>query len=318
MHAGIVIGLLAAVLQSVSYLVSASFVRAYAGRSGAATALVARSYLVMGAFSALALPVLCHAYPGRVPPFALWGGAAAAAIVSNMIAQAAMFFTLKAADASRVSPLLGVKILFLALLGIVLAGDRYGVWQWGGIALALVSALLLSRSGGRLGVVGIVGVAVTALAYAGSDFCIRLQQTAFHEYAQTLVARGETPLPVVSANLAILWADYVLGGVAALVALPFTGRYPARAWPRHVVPYAAVWLGAMTLLYLSFELLGVVHGTIVQSTRGLISIGFGYALARLGGTALERRLPASVFLGRVLAGALMFLAILAFTRRAGA
>lgn len=316
MHSGIAIGLLAAILQSVSYLVSAAFVRAHADRSGAATALVARSYLVMGAFSALALPLVCLGHPGRVPPFALWGGAAAGAIVSNMVAQAAMFFTLKAADASRVSPLLGVKILFLALLGIVFAGDRYGAWQWGGIVLALVSALLLSRSGGRLGAAGAAGVAVTALAYAGSDFCIRLQQQAFHEFAGTLIARGETPLPVITANLVILWADYVLGGLAALAALPFTGRYPARDWPRHVLPYAAVWLGAMTLLYLSFELLGVVHGTIVQSTRGLISIGFGYALARLGGSALERRLPPDVFLGRLLAGALMFAAIVVFTRAA--
>ena len=315
MHSGIAIGLLAALLQSLSYLVSASFVRGNAGRPGAATALVARSYLVMGAFSALALPVICHAHPGQVPPFALWGGAAAGAIVSNMIAQAAMFFTLKAADASRVSPLLGVKILFLALLGIVFAGDHYGAWQWTGIGLALISALLLSRSGGRLGAVGIVGVAVTALAYAGSDFCIRLQQTAFHEYGERLAASGGEPLPVVAANLTILWGDYVLGGVAALVALPFTGRYPARAWPRHVLPYAAVWLGAMTLLYLSFELLGVVHGTIVQSTRGLISIALGWALARLGGSALERRLAPRAFAGRVFAGALMFLAILVFSRR---
>ena len=73
MHSGIAIGLLAALLQSLSYLVSASFVRGNAGRPGAATALVARSYLVMGAFSALALPVICHAHPGQVPPFALWG-----------------------------------------------------------------------------------------------------------------------------------------------------------------------------------------------------------------------------------------------------
>lgn len=314
MHSGIAIGLLAALLQSLSYLVSASFVRGNAGRPGAATALVARSYLVMGAFSALALPAICHAHPGQVPPFALWGGAAAGAIVSNMVAQAAMFFTLKAADASRVSPLLGVKILFLALLGIVFAGDRYGAWQWTGIGLALVSALLLSRSGGRLGAAGIVGVAVTALAYAGSDFCIRLQQTAFHEFGQRLAASGGEPLPVVAANLTILWGDYVLGGLAGLVALPFTGRYPAREWPRHVLPYAAVWLGAMTLLYLSFELLGVVHGTIVQSTRGLISIALGWALARLGGSALERRLAPRAFAGRVFAGALMFLAILVFSR----
>ena len=312
MNAGIPIGLVSAVLQSTSYLVSAAFVRAHADRRAAGPALVARSYLAMGVVAVAAFPLLCHAHPGLVPPLAQWWAPAAGSIASNMVAQASLFLTLKAADASRVSPLLGVKILFLALLGIVFAGDSYGACQWGGIALALVSALLLSRSGGRLGAAGVVGVVVTALAYAGSDYCIRLQQTVFHAYGARLAAQGLDPLPVLLANLVILSADYALGGAVALAVLPLTGRYPARDWPRHVLPYAAVWLSAMCLLFLSFDLLGVVHGTIVQSTRGLISIGMGWALARLGGTALERRLPRGVLLGRLFAGTLMFLAIVLF------
>ena len=313
MNAGIPIGLVSAAMQSTSYLVSASFVRAHAGRRAAGTALVARSYLAMGAVAAIAFPLLCRAHADLVPPLSSWWAPAAGSIASNMLAQVSLFFTLKAADASRVSPLLGVKILFLALLGIAFAGDAYGVFQWGGIALALVSAFLLSRSGGRLGAAGVAGVAVTALAYAGSDYCIRLQQEVFHAHAAAVAAQGLAPLPAVVANLVILAADYTLGGIAALVALLLTGRYPARIWPRHVLPYAAVWLSAMALLFLSFDLLGVVHGTIVQSTRGLISIAFGWALARLGGTALERRLPHGVLLGRLFAGALMFLAIVVFT-----
>lgn len=313
MNPGIPIGLAAAVLQSTSYLVSASFVRANAGRRGAAAALIARSYLAMGAVAVLVLPALCAAHSGRVAPFRMWFPAALAAILTNVVAQVSMAVTLRAADASRVSPLLGIKILFLALLGIVLAGDSYGALQWGGIGLSLAAAWLLSRSGGRLGVAGALGVGVTAAFYALSDFCIRVQQSAFHAWGQQLTQQGVEPLPMVTANLVILFGDYALGGAVALGALPFTGRYVAHDWTRHILPYAAVWLGAMCLLYLSFDLLGVVHGTIVQSTRGLLSIAMGWALALHGATALERRLPPGVLVGRVLAGALMFLAIVVFT-----
>ena len=313
MNHGIPIGLAAAVLQSTSYLVSAAFVRAHADRRGAGAALVARSFLAMGVVSAVALPAFCAARPGLVAPLRTWFPAALGTIAANVVAQVAMAATLRAADASRVSPLLGVKILFLALLGIVLAGDRYGSLQWGGIALSLAAAELLSRSGGRLGAAGALGVGATAAFYALSDFGIRVQQDAFHAWALHLAERGIEPLPAIGANMAILFGDYALGGAVALAAMPFTGRYAALDWSRHILPYAAVWLGAMALLYVSFDLLGVVHGTIVQSTRGLLSIGLGWALARWGGTALERRLPPGVLAGRVAAGILMFLAIVVFT-----
>ena len=309
---GILFGLLAALLQSLSYLVSAAFVRRHADRPSPSTALVARSYLVMGAFAALCLPPVLHLYAGRIPPLSSWWILALGCIATNMVAQVAMFFTLKLADASRVSPLTGIKILFLALLGMAFRHDSYAPLQWGGIALAIASAVLLSRNGGRLDLAGFAGILVCSMAYAGSDFFIRLQQDVFTAHAQTIQANGGTPLPTVLANLVIVWVDYAVGSILALAVLPFTGRYPARVWPRHVLPYALVWFSAMCFLYLSFNLLGVVHGTIVQNTRGILSILLGYAIARLGGSALERRLNRGTQLVRFAAGLAMFLAIVLF------
>ena len=308
----ILIGLFAALLQSLSYLVSASFVRTYADRRSASTALTARSYLVMGLLSALALPAMFLRHGAQIPSLSLWWYHAAGGVLAGMVAQVAMFFTLKAADASRISPLTGIKILFVALLCIIFRGDTYAPLQWAGIALAIVAAYLLSRNGGRLSPAGLAGLLVTCVAFAASDFSIRLQQEVFHAHAASLPAQGLAPLSSTLSNFVIVWVDYAIGGVISLLVLPATGRYTARAWRTHVVPYAFIWLGAMCVLFVSFELLGVVQGTIVQSTRGLISILLGYLIARFGLSTLERRLPPAVQIARVLAGLLMFLAILLF------
>ncbi len=123
---------------------------------------------------------------------------------------------------------------------------------------------------------------------------------------------GGGVLPAVEANLVMVFCDYVLFGAMALCVYPFTGRYPARVWPRHAVPYGCVWLGAMILLYVCFDLITPVYGNIVQSTRGVISIVMGYFVARSGARALEERLPRAVFWQRLGAGTLMFAAIVLF------
>ena len=313
MAIGIIFGLLAAFLQSLSYLVSASFVRTYSGRPAPSWALLARSYLWMGLVSVFAAGWLIHVNPGRVPPLASWIGWAALCIALGMFAQVVLFFTLKAADASRVSPLLGIKILFLAISGMVFDGDRFSAIQWGGIGLALAAAYLLSCSGGKLSLAGIIGIIATSICFAASDTFIKVQQDVFHAFAATLSANGGLPLSPFLTNLLIVFVDYSIGGLFAIAILPFTGRYPRHAMTRHALLYAAVWLGAMVLLFRSFDAIGLVHGNIVQSTRGLLSIVLGYAIARFGNVALERRLSRAGQVGRFLAGLLMFLSIVLFS-----
>lgn len=305
MLTGILLGLLAAFLQSLSYLISASFVRAHATRRDAATALVARSHIAMGILSAIALAITYHLHGDRIPTLTSWLHLGALCIACNMVAQFAMYFTLRFADASRVSPLTGIKILFIALMGITFTGDHYTPLQWGAVALTLCAAYLLSRNGGRLSAAGIAGILITSLAHGSSDFFVRLQQAVFH-------TTPDAALPTILINLIIVFADYSIGGVTSLALLPFTGRYPARAWFRHILPYSLVWLGAMCVLFIAFDRLGLVHGTIVQSTRGLISIALGFLLARLGFSSLEKRLPPKTQLLRLAAGLLMFLAIVLF------
>ena len=172
---------------------------------------------------------------------------------------------------------------------------------------------MLSCSGGKLSLAGIIGIIGTSLFFAASDTFIKVQQDIFHAYATTLTSSGGLPLSPFVTNLLIVFVDYSIGGLLALAILPFTGHYPWRATTHHALLYAAVWLGAMILLFISFDEIGLVHGNIVQSTRGLLSIVLGYALARTGAGHLERRLSRSGQAGRFIAGLLMFLSIVLFT-----
>jgi cytochrome c biogenesis protein CcdA len=70
-----------------------------------------------------------------------------------------------------------------------------------------------------------------------------------------------------------------------------------------------MWLLGMAGLYTCFGLVGVVFGNILQSTRGMMSIAIGAALAHAGWHALETRVDPQTLVRRLLAAALMTAAI---------
>ena len=70
----------------------------------------------------------------------------------------------------------------------------------------------------------------------------------------------------------------------------------------------------MLFLYACFALIGTVNGNIVQSTRGIIAILIGAALSKLGFNELEEKITLNIFIRRIIAGAMMILAIVAFNK----
>ena len=110
---GIAAGLVSALLQSVSYLCSAGFMLKY--RSP--LRLVIFSQLVMGAFC---LPFVPFVFPrglqDRLPEFAMW---VCVWLVVFSIGQVAFFSALRSIESSRISSLLGLKIVVLAFLYVV-------------------------------------------------------------------------------------------------------------------------------------------------------------------------------------------------------
>lgn len=296
MLSGILLGLSAALLQSVSYVASGAFVRKY---HGANLALLTRAYVLMGVVSAIALP--CVWPRAGMPAFREYALPMVLCTGFCILGQAGMFLALRHTEASRMSPLLGLKIPMLALAYLALGLDRYGALQWGGILLSVAAAFLLSRAGRSVPPQAWFWLLATCAAFSASDYYIAAQFRIF-----------ERSLSFTRASLVITALSYVTGGAFGVLVLPFAGRFPWSVWPRYALPFAAAWLGAMVLLFACFGTIGVVYGNIVQSTRGLISIGIGYLVARAGHAHLEQRVDRATMLRRVAAGILMLLAMALF------
>jgi drug/metabolite transporter (DMT)-like permease len=287
-------------LQSTSYISSAACVRTYPRRT-TSLALLARGYVVMGVLAALALPFIWPA-ADIMPPARVYAWPVFADMLYCVIGQAFMFITLRFVEASRVSPLLSLKILILALGSLAFGVESYSALQWTGIGLSVGAAFLLCRAGGRVPLKAIAGILLTCAFFAISD-----------SYTKRLFDIFLPSLPFTHASILITLLFTAVGGVFGALALPFTGGFPRRMWSAYALPFGLTWLAAMLFLSACFGMIGIVHGNIAQSFRGLISIGIGYLVARAGLVEIEERVSRGTLLRRVAAALLMVLSVALFS-----
>lgn len=287
---GILCGLLAASFQSLCYVFSRIFVTRPGNTSGL---LFVLSHVQMGAVAVLALPFLLA---GDVPPLAAFFWPLMGAAFFYLAGQVALFRTLRTVEASRVSPLLGLKILILALITAFVLGLPVAPLQWAAVALSVLAAFVLNYSGSAVPVPVALGVLVCCFFYSLSDLFIRA-------LVDSLEAVGTFRAVLLGCAL-----SYVVTGLVGAALLPSAGR-PTRAQWKAAVPVAFTWLLAMVFLFATFRLLGVVFGNIIQSTRGLISIFMGALIARLGHLHLEGRVGKDVLMRRAAAAAMMTVAV---------
>jgi hypothetical protein len=105
---------------------------------------------------------------------------------------------------------------------------------------------------------------------------------------------------------------YFLSGIGGLIFLLVRPHNVSRdAW-LYSLPFAFSWLIAMFFLFSCFALIGVVFGNILQSTRGVMSIGLGYFIAHIGFDRLEIKITRQVLVKRILAAFLMTFSIVLF------
>ena len=287
---GLVAGLGAAFFQSFSYLFSRRFLhREPAG----ILSLLTFSHLLMGAFSLVLLP-LCWA------GWEILHAAAVRQLVAGalfyFVGQAGLFWTLQRVESSRVAPLLGIKIIVLALIVTLWQGQSLGLPRWLAVLMSAGAAFLLNEAGGRLPWQSLAGLVTAVVGYSLSDLNI------------TALVHSLQPAGAAAPFLGVA-LSYLLCGIMSLPLLLVTGRGASAAW-RRAAPYAASWFIAMLLLFTCFGAIGVVFGNIVQSLRGLISIGLGVWVVRAGWTHLETHVPRRVFWKRF-AGALLMLGAIA-------
>ena len=296
---GLLCGLAAALVQSLSYVFSRVFVTR---RGNTSVLLFATSHVLMGAAGLVLAPLL---YGPDVPPFRTYVWPMAGAALYYLLAQAALFQSLRVTEASRVAPMLGVKILILAVITTLFLHTAVTPMQWAGVALCVAAAFVLNYSGGSIPPGAVAWILLCCVGYCFSDLSIK----AMMDRLDT-VAEVRRPAFAVSMT-------YVMCGVVGAAVLAARGtRVSRRQWVQ-AAPVAATWLVAMVLLFACFKYIGVVRGNIVQSTRGIISILIGSLLARRGLVHLEQRVGAGVLGRRLAAATLMCVAIALFVLESG-
>jgi drug/metabolite transporter (DMT)-like permease len=296
---GLASGLLSAILLALAYVFSSIAVRH--SRQENPLAVLALAHIMMGILSLVGLallwsPLVLTAFPDYIGTLVL-------VVLFYLCGQGGLLYAQRIIDSSRIVPLLGMKLVVLALLNLlVFRTEVYGPLQWLGIALTLLSAALLNRAGRRIPLRGMLLVVWTCVGYALSDCYIVQLVPKFH-------AHGMEGLILPSLLFAFL--TYVLCALFSLLLLPFLPRQPWAQWKRSF-PFAFFWLLAILFLYICFASLGAVNGNIIQSLRGLLAIALGALLAKAGFSELEERVDASVMLRRVFSGLLMILAIVCY------
>ncbi len=294
MITGIVAGLLCAFLQAVSYVCSAGFMRKY--RSS--LRLVIFSQLGMGVFC---LPLVPFLYPegldGRGGEFLLWVGIW---IVVFAIGQIAFFNALRSIEASRMSSLLGLKIIVLAVISVVFLRHPLNSLQWTAVLISTLAAVGMNWSGGaHFTGKGMIWLLLALVFYSLTDM------------AETHLVRLPQGIGVFRSAIGM---GVVCYGVLGLLTLPMLLRF---RWTNRqfvlAAPFAVSWFLSQVVLFVSFGLLGTVFGNVIQASRGLISIAIGIVLLHLGFGKLDAEISREMWIRRIAAAVMMTAGIVLYS-----
>lgn len=210
--------------------------------------------------------------------------------------------SLRVGDVSVATPLLGSKVIFVALVGWLVFGTRLTAAQWTAAALATAGVVIMGltdfRSGGRMGLTTVTALGC-ALAFAFTDTMIQAWGGGFGVWS-------------------FLSLQFVALAVLSLALLPWFGagslRAPTGAWK---------WIAAGTALSAVQAI--IITGTIaiwqdaagvnvVYATRGLWSIGLVWGAGHWMKNT-ERQTAGGRKMSLRLAGAVLILAAVALAVR---
>ncbi len=298
---GVAAGLLAALFSALSYLVSRHHVRTHPelreGEGG--MRLIVQAHVLMGI---VCIPACWFFWPED-------GGPAAAECLPPVLACAAaylvgqvcFFRALKRVPASRLAPLLGLKIAMLAGIVTVFLGHPLDTRQWIAVALSVAAAFALQRGDDRLPASALGLMLVACLCFAIADLSIVTLIRGLTDGSGATLGRFHAGTLAMSMTYVACGA-MLLPLAPAMLPRKLTGWTPA-------IQFSLVWLVAMISLYACLGQVGAVFGNILQSTRGVMSVVLGALFAHLGWHDLEEHVDRATLLKRIAAAMLMTAAI---------
>ncbi len=255
--------------------------------------LVSQVYMAV-----LSIPAIVMTWGGDVPGLSSYLVPLLVSTGAYVVGQSCLFIAMRHAQASRISPMLGFKTVVTALITYIFFDAQMGWQQWTGVATAVSAVLVLSISGGRLPTAALLALGGACLSYAVSDIFIRR------------LIDSVAPLTLMRASFYSTGISYLLCGIAALVVLALTRQLPLLTRGLSFsVPFALSWLTGMFALFTCFGAVGPVLGSILQSSRGVISILLAIPAARMGFPKIEPSSPGHVVIKRLTAAFLIILAV---------
>lgn len=291
---GIIAGLGTATCQSVSYLLSRQFIQ----KNGSSFQLLVVSHMVMGGFAIVIMAALLLRV--ELPHFNVYLLPLLQCNAYYLLGQMAFFLALKKTEASRVSPLLGMKIIFIAIISTLFYTTHFNGMQLTALVLCLAGAVISNWSGGSLSWRSLTWIMLACIGYSLSDINIKL----------LISSLGEPDIAIAAVLAGTM--SYTVNGILATTVF-FSSSKISKRLIIPALPFCIFWFAAMLLLFYCFGLIGPVLGNIVQSTRGVISVIIGVVVAKIGFSDLESRLTLPVVIKRIIAAMLITAAIILFS-----
>ena len=288
MAIGIIFGFITAILNSVGYLCSANFLKRY--NSPVRLLLFAQLVMMLPSIPVFLIffPFTHLADPGFfVLSILAW-------IVVFVLGQGSFFMALKHCEASRLSSLLGLKIIVLTIIFMLTKHHFPNIGQWTAVFMAGAAAMLINWTGSfRMSFKGWFFTFSTLVFYSLCD----INET---NIVLTIVNSGYSGLKgsIISAS-----AIYTVLGLVSLPGLFFLR--PTKKQFLLSAPYALLWLSSQIFLMTCFAMVLPVFGNVIQSSRGLFSVLFGVLACRVGLQVMENSSTLSLWIRRALAALLM-------------
>jgi drug/metabolite transporter (DMT)-like permease len=288
---GILLGFATAFSQCFAYIFSRLFVIRH---RNAFWKLLLVSHLYIGLASLLGLFFI---WPEVLPPPNQYVGPLLGTAGFYIIGQCGLFMLMRMTSPSRVAPLLGAKIIILALLATFVFGQSLPPMQWLAVLACFGAVLIMNFSGESLPAKTVMLLLLTCTGYSLSDLNI------------DRLVRALSTIPTLHAAVwGALMAYVLLGVLAAIIVLIARPKALWADW-RLSLPFAALWMTAMLTLFACIGLVGPVFAVILQSTRGLMSVVLGALIARHGWLTVEQHISRRMLLQRLAAAALMGVAV---------
>ncbi|MEL0083745.1 MAG: EamA family transporter [Gammaproteobacteria bacterium] len=208
-----------------------------------------------------------------------------------MVGQVTYLNALRHGDTSFVVPMLGLKMFFVAGISALLLNETYGPLVYLGAIGVFVSLFFLNDGKLRGSLRALLWVLITCLMFGAADVTVMaLLQNGIQGFQIAAYIFAIPTLIMMPLSPVIFKNDWQVSGPLA----------------KTLAIYGVVHLGGITLLMLAFmQSQQVTLINILQSSRGLLSIGVIYLMARIGFSEIETLTRRQLMI-RSFGGLLMF------------